>query len=195
MGIFKQHIGVAIMNKAMKIENFSDMQNRYQNLPVSRRASVVLSDAAPALSTAQEILDTLSGQPKIAKAIHNLRNNSLIISRIRNSEAKSVLMDSSVDFIKATSRKLKEWHKTLECIAQGKTQVTIIKEYLPEHLCLAVAGGSSYLALIKLIIPELTRLDNLNQALYNSMLADIRRCTTILSDCECASELNSAVLH
>ena len=183
------------MNKQMKIENFSDMQSRYQSLSLSSRASVVLSDAEPALDTARKILATLSAQPKFAKAIHNLRKNSLIITRIRNSEPKTVLMDDSVDFLEATSHKLEEWHKTLEAIARGQTKATVIKEYLPEHLSVAVAGASGYLSLIKLIIPELIRLDNANQPMYDTMLADLRRCTTILSDCECASELNSVVLH
>lgn len=177
----------------MQIENFGDMQTRYQIMPLANRASAVLSDAEPALTAAQRILGNLATQPKLLQAIGNLRKNSLIISRIRSSEAKTTLMDASIDFIQITARKLMQWHKTLCLISQGKAQATIMKENIPEHL--AIAGGSGYLALVKLIIPELSRLDKNNQEVYDAMLAEIRRCTTILSDCECASDMNSVVLH
>ncbi|MEQ1789517.1 MAG: hypothetical protein ABL857_03640, partial [Rickettsiales bacterium] len=86
-----------------------------------------------------------------------------------------------------------QWHKTLWLISQGKTKATIMKENIPNHL--SVTGATEYLALIKLIIPELSKLDDNSSTNYNTMLAEIRRCTTILSDCECASEMNSVVLH
>lgn len=177
----------------LKIENFGDMQMRYHPLPLDSRASAVLEDVEPAFSTAQKILAALQENPQIAKAATSLRSNSLIISRIRNSEAKSTLIDDSIDFVKATSQKLSKWQSTLQHIAQGKTKASIVKENIPMHF--SITAGSDYLALIKLIIPELTRLDEENKDNYDAMLAEIRRCSTILSDCECASELNSIVLH
>ncbi len=177
----------------MKLENFGDMQARYQSLPLDGRASVLLNDAEPAFSTAKQILEALEKNPNTSKALANLRNNDIIISRIRNSEAKSCLMDISTDFIKSTTQKLAKWHNTIQSIAQGKAKASIIKENIPEHF--SVAGGSGYLALVKLVIAELVKLDSGNKTIYEATLAEIRRCTTILSDCECASELNSVVMH
>lgn len=177
----------------MKIENFGDMQTRYQMLPLANRALAVISDAEPAFTTAQRILSTLSKKSILRQAISNLRNNNAIISRIRTSEAKTALMDDSIDFIQIAEQKLEVWNKTLNLIAKGNTKATLVKDKLPEHH--SVASGSGYLSLIKLVIIELSNLDNNNQAIYNTMLTEIRRCTTIISDCECASELNNVVLH
>jgi hypothetical protein len=177
----------------MPIENFSEMQSRYQMLPLANRASAVISDARPAISAAEKILNNLASHAKLDKAITNLRNNSLLTSRIRSSEAKSALMDSSIDFIQMASGKITAWSRTLQHIASGKTKATLIKDNVPEHLSLV--GVSSYLPLIKLVIIELSKLDKDNEAGYEAMLSEIRRATTILSDCECASELNNVVLH
>jgi len=177
----------------MPIENFSDMQSRYQMLPLANRASAVITDAQPAISAAQRIINNLTAQPKLEQAIINLRNNSILTSRIRASEAKSILMDTSIDFMQMASGKITAWSKTLQLIASGKTKATLIKDNIPEHL--SIAGVSSYLPLIKLVIIELSKLDKDNNDTYEAMLSEIRRATTILSDCECASELNSVVLH
>ncbi len=181
------------MNIQMKIENFGELQARYQMLPMANRASAVISDSEPVLTAAQHILTNLSKQPKLQQAISNLRTNTATISRIRVSEAKTALLDDSVDFIKVASQKLEIWRKTLENIATGDAKATLVKDKLPEHH--SVASGSGYLSLIKLIIMELSSIDKDNTSTYDSMLTEIRRCTTILSDCECASELNNVVLH
>lgn len=184
----------AASSLSMPIENFGDMQARYGMLPLASRASAVLADADPVMTNIKRILASLVEQPEISKAINNLRKNSLIISRIRASEAKTVLMDDSVDFIQATAKKLTGWHKTIWLISKGETKATLMKENIPEHL--SMTGGSAYLAMIKLIIPELAKLDKkYPSSHYDTMLAELRRCTTVLSDCECASEMNSVVLH
>ncbi len=177
----------------MPIENFGEMQSRYQMLPLANRASAVISDAQPAISAAHRIISSLSAQPKLEQAIANLRNNSLLTSRIRASEAKSALMDSSIDFIQMADGKITSWNRTLQLIASGKTKATLIKDNIPEHI--SIIGVSSYLPLIKLVVIELSKLDKDNGDAYERMLSEIRRATTILSDCECASELNSVVLH
>lgn len=177
----------------MKIENFGDMQARYLPLPLSSRASAVLCDVAPAFSALKNILESLQHNPQTTKAVASLRNNSLVISRIRNSEAKSSLMDETVDFIRSTSQKLEKWQNILQQIAQEKTKAYIAKDNIPEQFI--IVSGSNYLSLLKLVIPELIKLDAKNREKYELMLAELRRCTTILSDCECASELNSVVLH
>ncbi len=189
----KQQLNMIYDFNIMKIENFGDMQARYLSLPLSSRASAVLSDVAPAFSISRNILEFLQHNPEIAKAVANLRNNALVVSRIRNSEAKSSLMDETVDFIKTTSQKLEKWQNILQQIAQEETKAYIAKDNIPEQFI--IVSGSSYLSLLKLVIPELIKLDAKNREKYESMLAELRRCTTILSDCECASELNSVVLH
>ena len=181
------------MLSIMKIENFGDMQARYQTLPLTNRAEAVMSDAEPALAITQKILSNLSKHQKLPQAISNLRSNSFIISRIRPSEAKTVLVDDSVNFIQVANQKLASWHKTLKLIADGKTKAKLVKEIMPEHL--SITNISGYLSLVKLVIVELSKLDSDNQSAYDSMLGETRRCATILSDCECASGLNSVVLH
>ncbi len=177
----------------MQIENFGEMQSRYQMLPLPNRALAVINDAEPALTTAQRILKNLSAQAKISQAVANLRSNGMIIGRIRASEAKSALMDEAVNFIQATDQKLALWSKTLHQIAAGKAKAVLVKDMVPEHL--SIPGVSGYLSLIKLVIIELSKIDKNNSDSYSSMLGEIRRCATILSDCECASELNSVVIN
>ena len=177
---------------AMKIENFEAMQARYQMLPLAGRALAVITDAKPALTIAQRILTDLSKQPKLKQALANLRNNSILIARIRASEAKSSLMDESVDFIHTAEQKLDIWNKTLNTIANGNTKATLEKNNSNEK---HIVNASGYLSLIKLVVIELASLDKNNQPAYDTMLSEIRRCTTILSDFECASELNNVVLH
>jgi hypothetical protein len=177
----------------MPIANFGDMQARYQIMPIASRALAVLSDAEIALTTTKRILKELAENSKFSQATANLRQDYFLTSRIRAGEAKTAFMDDCIDFIQITTNKLIQWHKTLWLISQGKTKATIMKENIPNHL--SVTGATEYLALIKLIIPELSKLDDNSSTNYNTMLAEIRRCTTILSDCECASEMNSVVLH
>jgi hypothetical protein len=177
----------------MKIGNFGEMQMRYQLMPLASRASAVISDAEAAFAIVKRILIELSTDPKRIKAVASLRNNSIIVSRIRPSEAKTVFMDESVDFIQTSLQKLEGWKQILQNIAQGKTQATVIKDNFSQHV--ALTGASGYLAIIKLIIPEFVKRDKTNEDGYNSALAELRRCTTILSDCECASEFNSVLIH
>jgi len=188
-----EQIGSNMDFPVMKIENFGDMQTRYKTMRLNDRAKAVIDDADAAVTLTKNILGELEKSKQTAEALSKLRNNAFIISRIRTSEAKSALMDESVDFIKTSYQKLVKWQKTLEHIAQGKTKAVIVKETVPEHL--TVAGASSYLALVKLVIQELIKLDEKNKEKYDSMLAELRRCTTIISDCEYASEMNSVVLH
>jgi hypothetical protein len=183
---------------ALKLEDFGSMQARYSALSLPKRASAVLEDAQPALAVAQHILVTLRTNPKLPAAVKALRNNQLLTSRMRASEAKTALLDSSVDFIQVTVNKLSGWHKTMQRIANGEDKVSLIQDNIPEHLAMAMAGiasASAYLSILKLIVPELSKLDATRAPEYDSMLVEIRRCATVLSDCECASGLNSVIFH
>ncbi len=177
----------------MKIGNFSDMQNRYQMLPLTSRASAVISDAGQASAAVQRILEQLAGQDDLKQAIANLKHNSITIARIRPSEAKTALMDDSINFVDMTAKKLDMWQKILQNIAIGKVHATIVQDNFSQYVTLA--GVSGYLAMIMLIIGELGKLNEAKRSLYDSMLGELRRCTTVLSDCECASEFNKVVIH
>lgn len=183
---------------ALKIEDFGAMQARYQAMPITSRASAVLADARPALAVAEHILSAISSHAKLKQAVKHLRANHMLIAKMRVSEAKTVLLDDSNDFIQTTQQKLAAWRKTLSRIADGQMKATPIQDNLPEHLAVAMAGivsVSAYLSILKLIVPELAKLDAARAQEYESMLVEIRRCATVLSDCECASGLNSVVLH
>ena len=183
---------------AMKIEDFGVMQARYQAMSLAGRAAAVLSDASPALAVMEHILGVLSVQPKARHAVAALRKDHMVIGRMRASEAKTNLMDETVDFIRITSQKLAAWCKTLHTIADGKAKASLLGEGVPEHMAIAMAGissVSSYLVIVKLIVPQLAKLDPSRTQEYESMLVEIRRCATVLSDCETASGLNTVVLH
>lgn len=177
----------------MPINNFGDLQMKYLSLSVPNRAAEVLSDAEQAFNIISDILAELAKEQKTVQAISNLRKNDLIISRIRPSEAKSMLMDDSLDFINLTSKKLSNWYKFLQSVSNGNARATIIQRNLLGQY--SITSISNYLALVKLIIPEITKLDSANKDNYDSILASLRRAITIISDCEYASELNSVVLH
>ena len=177
----------------MPINNFGDLQMKYLSLSVPNRAAEVLSDAEQAFNIISDILAELAKEQKTVQAISNLRKNDLIISRIRPSEAKSMLMDDSLDFINLTSKKLSNWYKFLQSVSNGNARATIIQRNLLGQY--SITSISNYLALVKLITPEITKLDSANKDNYDSILASLRRAITIISDCEYASELNSVVLH
>lgn len=177
----------------MPISNFGDLQIKYLSMSVPNRAAEVLSDVEQAFAIISDILAEIAQEPKTVQAISNLRKSDLIISRIRPSEAKSMLLDESMDFMKLTSKKLSNWYKFLQSVSGGNARATIIQRNLLGQY--SITSISNYLALVKLVIPELNKLDSKNQESYDSMLACLRRATTIISDCEYASELNSVVLH
>ncbi len=177
----------------LRIENFDAIQARYHMLPLANRALAVISDAKPAFTGAQRIIKELAKEDKLDQAVKNLRSNATLISRMRSSEAKSDLLNDSIDFIQTADDKLTQWHKTLDMIARGSANATLATSKRSEQQC--VLSVSGYLPLIKLIIIELAILNKEDADIYDSMLAETRRCATILSDCECASELDSVVLH
>jgi len=184
---------------AAPLEDFGHLQERYQSLGLARRAATVLLDAEPALQTADRLLTSLAAHSKITPAFDRVRKNHVLTGKMRASEAKNLLVDDNDDFIEATRRKLAAWRKTMERLAQGEDIVSgQDKEYIPSTapLALAIAGIasiSSYLSIVQLALAELVKIDARNAKRYTSSMAEIRRCATLLSDCEHASGIHTLV--
>jgi len=181
------------------LEDFGKMQARYQSLTLAGRASAVLKDAEPSLQTAETTLKTLSANQNIKQIFAKIRKNPSLTGKMRPSDARDLLMDASSDFIDATRHKLAAWRKTMERISNGEDIVIENnREYIPVDapLALAIAGTSqvsNYLSIVQLSLMELCKSDPANAESYRSTMSAIRRCATVLSDCECASAMSSVV--
>jgi len=179
----------------LPLADFGALQTRYQALRLASRAEAMLKDADPALQAAEQLLDVLSAHPECKKLFVSLRANSLLIGKMRPSEAKNMLTDTSCDFIEGTRHKLAAWRKTMERLGQGEAIMSEGgKEFIPGHapLALAILGNacvSNYLSIIQLVLAELAKIDEE----YKSTVAEIRRCATVISDCEVASGLDRMV--
>jgi len=177
------------------LEGFDVLQSRYQALGLAGRAQEVLKDAEPALQAAEHVLNLLSEHPSSKKLFTGLRGNSLLIGKMRASEAKNMLMDASCDFIEGTRHKLAAWRKTIERLGSGEAIMSEGgKEFIPGHapLALALIGNacvSNYLSIIQLAFAELAKTDST----YSATISEIRRCATVLSDCEVASGIDKLV--
>ncbi len=184
---------------ALAVTDFGKLQARYQALAVAARAQAALEDAKPALQAAQSILDALSPNPKAALAFDHIRKNPAIVGKMRASEAKTALMDPGNDFIQATTHKLAAWGKTMERVGQGEGVVKDAKrEYIPAHMPVAAAvatmnTASGYLAVIHLALNEISKIDSKHAGEHQASAAKIRRCATLISDCETASGIGSLV--
>ncbi len=183
----------------MKIEDFGELQARYQALTISKRAQMVLADATPALEAAARILTALAEMKECKQAFDKLRRNSMLMGKLRPSDARVALMDSSCDFIGETARKLASWRKALERLAQGEAVgKENNKEFIRinEPLAIVIAGTfgvSNYISIVQLALMEISKLDSQNAAKYSAMTAEIRRCATVLSDYENASAFQSII--
>ena len=184
---------------AFKLEDFGKLQERYQSLSLAERAQAALNDAEPALQAADKILAGLAAQPKIKPVFDKIRKNHALVGKMRPSEAKNILMDSSNDFIAVTRHKLAAWRKTMQRISQGEGIVREKnREYIPAHLpvAMAVAGivtASNYLSMAQIALSELSQADDKSIGQHTLNMAKIRRCATVLSDCELASSIGSLV--
>ena len=185
---------------AMKLTDFGKLQERYQALSLPSRAQAVLADANMALQTADRILAQLSHNDKIEGVFERIRKNTVLTGKIRPSEAKNMLLDAGNDFIDMTRHKLLVWRKTMERISQGEGVMSGPKndQYISSHVPLAMAISSattvcSYLSMVQLAYTELSKVDADNAAKYSLDSAKIRRCATLLSDCENAARFKEMV--
>lgn len=179
---------------ALKLEDFGNLQKKYQSMSLPQRAQTVLSDSDLALRTADRILSQLSSNPRIDEVFERIRRNSTVMGKMRPSEAKNILIDTTADFIDVARHKLAVWRKTMERISQGEGILYDHhrKEYISSHVPLALAISSAsmacvYLSVIQLVYHELEKLDSKNEQHYKQEAAKIRRCSTFLSDCENAA--------
>lgn len=185
---------------SIPLEDFGVLQARYNSLPLSKRAQTVLDDARPALEAAEHILHILETYPQTAQAFERLRNNHALVGKMRATEARQALCDSSHDFVQLTRHKLSAWRRTMQRVAEGEGIAVNAssKEYIigSEPIAIAIAAISSmshYLAIVQLAIGELVKMDNTHPSQWPSSLAEMRRCATVLSDYEHASSLNTQV--
>jgi len=185
---------------AIKLEDFGELTQRYQSLSLPRRAQAVLMDADMALKTADRTLSKLAAHPNIETIFKHLRANTRIIGKMRPSEAKNILMDSSSDFLDVARHKLAVWRKTMERIAQGEGILFDHqrREYISSQVPLALAISSAstvsiFLSVIQLVFHELEQLDASRALEYQQDAARIRRCATFLSDCENAASFREVV--
>lgn len=183
----------------MTLADFGSLQKRYQSLPLTDRAKAVLADARPALQTAQSILEELAAHDQKKRLFDGLRNNAALTGKMRASEARAALIDPNNDFIDTTLHKLASWRKTMERLADGEGIAKDGKgEYIPGEAPIAAAvvsmgSASGYLAIVQLALTELSKADVRHAGQYKAHIARIRRCSTLISDCESASSINALV--
>ena len=183
----------------MQLEDFGQLQNRYQSLCLAKRAEAVLGDAEPALRAAEDILKTLSTNQNTEQAFVNIRKNIILAGKMRPSEARNMLMDPTSDFIDSTRHKLAAWRKTMERLSHGEGIVMENgREHIPGNapLALAIAGTacvSNFLSIIQLVLAELLKIDSKNASCYTPITTEIRRYATVLSDCEIASGITTVI--
>ncbi len=182
------------------LEDFGALQARYQPLPLTQRAQAVLHDAKPALDTCAQLLSELAAQPTIEQIFDSVRNNPLLVGKMRPSEAKAALLDGNNDFIAVVTNKLASWQKTMERLGAGEG---ILMENKREYIqgdapvamaLLSVSALDSYLAVIQIALGELAKIDPDSASQHQSAIAKIRRCATLLSDYDSAAALR-AVIH
>lgn len=183
---------------AMKLEDFGELQARYKAMKLAERGKAVIAYAEPALQTADRMLAELAGHD-MKKIFAAIRKNAAIAGKMRPSGAKNMLMDASSDFLEGTCHKLAAWRRTMERVSQGEDIVSDKgREYIPMDAPLAlalhgIADISSYLSVIQLALMEMAKQDAGNADAHRSAINSIRRCATLLSDCENASGIAASI--
>ena len=188
------------MPALLALEDFSKLQARYQTLGLAERAKAVLKDAKPVLQTAERILSSLAAHPGVKQIFTDIRKNPALVGKMRPSEAKTILLDDSNDFIVSALHKLTSWRKTMERVSQGEGIVNDKgREYIPGTMSVAMALLSvstvdAYLAVIQLALMEMAKKDPARAGDHQSNIVKIRRCATLISDYDHASSIR-ALIH
>lgn len=184
---------------AVPLRNFGELQARYEPLGLAARAGAILDDAKPALEAADRILKALKQHDAIAAAFTELRSNHALHGRLRASEAKSLLLDGREDFLEVTAARIAAWEKSMERLSRGEAIAeSRDKEYIPGDapLAMAIAGSanlSQYLGIVQLAVGELIKIDAKHTGMHLSTSAELRRCSTVLADCEDASGIRTVI--
>lgn len=191
--------GTSSQEAILPLAHFDALKRRYQTMSLQDRATAMLEDAEPALKAADEVLKNLGHHPQIKATIAELRKNDDLIHKMRPSEARNMLMDNHTDFIKVTRKKLKAWKETLQRLARGESIFDEDDgEYIPSHLPVAsayscISTTSHYLSIVQLLLMQLEKIDSQQEEALHFQLVKIRRCSTVLSDCESASDIYSHI--
>lgn len=184
---------------AMKLEDYGALQARYSALGLAHRAGAMLADAKPALSVAEEILTSLGNTAKSRQLFEKIRKNAALTGKMRANEARTTLLDSSVDFLDVTRKKLSGWRKTIERLSMGEAIIVVgDREFISGSdplfaALMGVSSVSSYLSVVQLAIAEQAKADPENASYYNSLVAKLRRAATLISDCENAACITTMV--
>lgn len=179
--------------------DFGLLQSRYQGMKLAHRAKAVLHDAEPALHAVENILQFLEDSPQTKDIFDSLRNNNELLGKMRASEAKNKLIEDKGNFLRDTRQKLAAWQKTMERLGDGEdVRVESGKEYIPAKAPVAMAiigsaSASNYLLIVQLALMNLLKTDPANGNVYKTKIAELRRCATVLSDCEHASGIQALV--
>ena len=184
---------------ALPLTDFGTLQQRYQSMPIPKRAAAMLKDAEPALRTADHVLANLETNPKIRLVLEKMRKNAMLTSKMRPSEARNMLMDGNADFLEMARKKLLAWRKTMERLADGEGVLNEAGvEYVPGHAPVALAFACitttvQYLSIMQIALMELAKADAKHADKHRTNLAKIRRSATLISDCEHASGISAQV--
>lgn len=187
-------------SSVLPLPRFEELEKRYQGLGIRARAQLMLDDAKPALKAAEEVLHHMAENPKTRAIISKLRKDTAVIHKMRPSEARNMLLDTHTDFIDVSRRKLQAWRKTMKRLARGEGIIQESgMEYIPRHLPVASAYSCitttpHYLHIIQVILTELEKKDRKHAEKYHFSHVRVRRCSTVLSDCETAAAI-SAQMH
>jgi hypothetical protein len=193
------HVESSLSHSSLQIECFDRLQERYQSLGLAARAELALRDAEPALQAADAILQKLAKNKNLDAALADIRKNFILAGKMRPSEARNLLLDASADFIEATRHKLAAWSKTMLRLSQSEgIAIENGRECISRNapIALAIAGNacvSSYLSMLQMVIAALTKVDSKHAKSYGQMTVEIRRCSTVLGDCESASGIAASV--
>jgi hypothetical protein len=175
---------------SLTLIGYTELVNRYESQGLAKRAEMILVDALPAMEMAEYIFGQLEQCDKLDQSFINIRKNHALIDKVRGSNARNALIDTSSNFIDITRQTMAKWTNTLQRIAGGEGIIRIngcecLDETSP--LALAIAGYgqiSNYLAMTQLILNELMIIDTQNNQTYTALVAKTRRCSTVLSDYE-----------
>lgn len=195
----QETIDNSVSFESLKLEDFGVLQARYSTMKIAHRAGAMLADAKPALAMAETILNQIGSSGKSRHLFEKLRKNNALIAKMRPSDAKTTLLDGSIDFMDITRKKILAWRKTIERLSMGEAiRIENDREFISSRdpLCAAILSITSlcnYLSVIQLAIIEQAKTDPENAPYYQSMVTKLRRCAIVISDSENAARINAMV--
>ena len=181
----------AYASHMIALSDYGELQTCYAGMSPVERAQAVYDHAEPSVRLALGLLDVIAGLPDCHTAITQLRANDEIMRRLRHNEARATLLDAKVDYLAVCAQKLLAWHQAIRRVAIGEAVNTdnALGIILQAH-----QGVSAYLSLVPLILGEMSHIDAQHASQYAKATAQLRRCATMISDCETASDIMACLL-